>query len=146
MNTKSAHYLRPLILSALAIFAVYALYSGVRMAGSHRPSDIYGIKSLWPSDQIIDDSWMAMRQGYWYITTPHDKPIYSTLFIEKQVKFQYPLSSLFVMYATTDSTVLNSILKLAARVFLLRASNRSALRTASSRPASTVICRDYSAC
>jgi len=109
MNTKSAHYLRPLILSALAIFAVYALYSGVRMAGSHRPSDIYGIKSLWPSDQIIDDSWMAMRQGYWYITTPHDKPIYSTLFIEKQVKFQYPLSSLFVMYATTDSTVLNSI-------------------------------------
>ncbi len=44
------------------------------------------------------DSWKPMGDAYWYLKQQGagDKPLYEAIFFERQIKFQYPLTSLLV--------------------------------------------------
>ncbi len=43
---------------------------------------------------VYNDSWGAMGQALDYLRSPHDVPVYTSVFFEHGRKFQYPLSSL----------------------------------------------------
>jgi hypothetical protein len=45
------------------------------------------------------DSWKPMRTALFFVDEPREKPVYSALWFENQVRFQYPPSSLLVLEA-----------------------------------------------
>lgn len=45
------------------------------------------------------DSWKAMRTALFYTDQPREKPIYTALYFENNVRFQYPPSSLLILEA-----------------------------------------------
>jgi hypothetical protein len=53
--------------------------------------------------EAYNDSWVPMRQALEYLHTPHlqelfaNKPLYTVLFFDQKVKFQYPLTSLLLL-------------------------------------------------
>lgn len=63
------------------------------------------------------DSWKAMRTALFYTDAPREKPIYTALYFENNVRFQYPPSSLLVLEAlraiggdqAISNTTLNAI-------------------------------------
>jgi alpha-1,2-mannosyltransferase len=46
-----------------------------------------------------DDSWGIMTFAYEYAESPHTTPLYTEIFFNRKLKFQYPLSSLFAIAA-----------------------------------------------
>jgi len=44
------------------------------------------------------DSWEPMRQAFHYLQSDHQKPLYSEIFFDKKIKFQYPPTSLLLLY------------------------------------------------
>jgi hypothetical protein len=47
--------------------------------------------------QGCDDSWGIMSVSYEYASKPHETPLYSEIFFNRKLKFQYPPPSLFVI-------------------------------------------------
>ena len=43
------------------------------------------------------DSWMPMRRAIAYLQEDHEKPVYQALFFDRQLKFQYPPTSLLLV-------------------------------------------------
>ena len=46
-----------------------------------------------------DDLWRAMSVAYDYVRKPHTTPLYSEVFFNREIKFQYPPSALFAIAA-----------------------------------------------
>jgi alpha-1,2-mannosyltransferase len=49
--------------------------------------------------QREQDSWRAMKEAYEYILSPHQEGLYTEIFFNRKVKFQYPPSSLLFFQA-----------------------------------------------
>jgi len=102
------HPIRTLWWCALAIAMSFVVLSIARTHLSKEPERVFAIDSLRPSAQL-DDSWWPMNDAFDYIRSPHTTPVYSKIFIERHVKFQYPLTSLLLMYVVRSRPTLSTI-------------------------------------
>src|SRR5215471_19457072 len=50
----------------------------------------------------LDDSWGIMSEALDYAQTPHATPLYSEIFFNRHVKFQYPPTALLAVSAMRD--------------------------------------------
>jgi hypothetical protein len=102
-------YVGPLTLAALALLGAWVALGVARTHFAASPDQVFTIDSIWPADQTRDDSWMPMRVAFEHLRDHPDKPVYSQVFLKDRIKFQYPLSSLLVLYVAWSTTALNTI-------------------------------------
>ena len=74
---------------------------GVNLALPHLPFHPQQITTLDYSEAFVDrtahsDSWKAMRTALFYTDEPRVKPLYTAIYFDNNVRFQYPPSSLLV--------------------------------------------------
>lgn len=65
---------------------------------------LYDIFNNFLPAQQKDDSWTPMLQAIDYLKAFHQKPLYSEVFFDKKIKFQYPPTSLLFLYILTSLT------------------------------------------
>jgi alpha-1,2-mannosyltransferase len=103
-----ARPLRTLVWCTLAIFIAFVAFTLARGAFTTESGGLFSYPALAPSAQY-DDSWRPMLVAFQYLSQPHDVPVYSKVFMEYRIKFQYPLTSLFVLYFVDSPVVLTTI-------------------------------------
>lgn len=93
---------RRLTIVLAAFFAVAVLaFNGAMTAFAPAPYNQTTLDNTWDTlrGQSGDDSWGAMIVGLEHVRTKPDVPMYSDIFFNRQYRFQYPPSSLFVLSA-----------------------------------------------
>jgi alpha-1,2-mannosyltransferase len=100
---SAAHDPRATLTWQLALFLLVniALINGMAWALSPGGFDDTALKQAWDMLRGVggDDSWGPMSAALNYLRAPSDKPLYSAVFFEQGVKFQYPPSALFALEA-----------------------------------------------
>jgi alpha-1,2-mannosyltransferase len=85
----------------LALFLCFniAILNGFGGAFSPGGFDDTALKQSWDMLRGVggDDSWGPMAAALGYLQAPGQKPLYSAVFFEQGVKFQYPPSALFAL-------------------------------------------------
>jgi alpha-1,2-mannosyltransferase len=112
-------------LSPLAIsLLLFALANGILINAAlpHLPWQPQHTTTLDYTEAYLErsahsDSWKPMRTALFYVDQPRERPVYTFLWFENKVRFQYPPSSLLVLEAlrllpverTTGDELLNGI-------------------------------------
>jgi alpha-1,2-mannosyltransferase len=107
-TTAKASPIRALWWCALSVVVAFFVLAFVRTRLSHEPERVFAVNSLRPADQR-DDSWLPMNTAFDYVRSTHVTPVYTKVFLQDHIKFQYPLTSLFIFYVFRSSTTLNTI-------------------------------------
>ncbi len=96
-----------LVLNLILIFAGTSWHETVffeTFIFVHRAANIYLERPV----QQAADSWDPMLRGLDYQLTPHESPLYTQIFFQERIKFQYPPTSLLFIYPvrllTRDAT------------------------------------------
>ncbi|MHC5597762.1 MAG: glycosyltransferase family 87 protein [Nostoc sp.] len=78
---------------------------------------------LLPNLETGTDSWMPMLNALHYLESVHEKPVYQTIFFDNDIKFQYPPTSLLLLYLlkqiTPDEASLILVLRLVSWLFVV---------------------------
>jgi len=74
-----------------------AVGRGIDVENTFRMTGLYHTRRMFMFEQL-DDSWGPMVKAFDYVQHDGRQKLYKTLFFEREVKFQYPPSSLLVFY------------------------------------------------
>ena len=92
-----------LVFNAFAVNGALWLTAPVRVNAdaSTAPFDETVLKHTWDTlrGRGCDDSWGIMAFALEYAQSPHTTPLYTEIFFNRKLKFQYPPSSLFTIAA-----------------------------------------------
>jgi alpha-1,2-mannosyltransferase len=111
----------------LAIFLLLNafVFNGILWLASPEPYKETVLHHTWDvlQGQGCDDSWGIMSVSLEYARTPHETPLYSEIFFNRKLKFQYPPSSLFAIAGLLWLVGPNHIRTEECRVFELPTAN-----------------------
>jgi hypothetical protein len=97
-----------LSLVAVGVLVSWALVGLLRVGLGASVAEVFSVDPIWPNAYAAD-SWGAMTVAFDHLQAGSGELVYTRLFLQEQVKFQYPLSSLLIFYVVRDWLTLNWI-------------------------------------